>query len=68
MSEIIDFIIVRYHDKHRAQLPELILQAEKVERVHEAKPTVPKGLARQLTLLLDELTSHMMKKSAFSFL
>lgn len=67
LSEIIDFIIVRYHDKHRAQLPELILQAEKVERVHEAKPTVPKGLARQLTLLLDELTSHMMKEERILF-
>ncbi len=30
LSEIIDFIIVRYHDRHREQLPELILQAQKL--------------------------------------
>ena len=34
LAEIIDHIIVRYHDRHREQLPELILQATKVERVH----------------------------------
>ena len=33
LAEIIDHIIVRYHDRHREQLPELILQATKVERV-----------------------------------
>ena len=27
LAEIIDHIIVRYHDRHREQLPELILQA-----------------------------------------
>jgi regulator of cell morphogenesis and NO signaling len=41
-AEIIDHIIVRYHDRHREQLPELILQATKVERVHADKP-MPKG-------------------------
>ena len=35
LAEIIDHIIVRYHDRHREQLPELILQATKVERVHD---------------------------------
>ena len=44
LAEIIDHIIVRYHDRHREQLPELILQATKVERVHADKPSVPKGL------------------------
>jgi regulator of cell morphogenesis and NO signaling len=43
LAEIIDHIIVRYHDRHREQLPELILQATKVERVHADKPNVPKG-------------------------
>lgn len=39
LAEIIDHIIVRYHDRHREQLPELILQASKVERVHADKPS-----------------------------
>ena len=38
LAEIIDHIIVRYHDRHREQLPEVILQATKVERVHADKP------------------------------
>lgn len=62
LAEIIDHIIVRYHDRHREQLPELILQATKVERVHADKPSVPKGLTKYLTMLHEELSSHMMKE------
>ena len=60
LAEIIDHIIVRYHDRHREQLPELILQATKVERV-------PRGLAKYLTLLHEELSSHMMKEEQILF-
>ncbi|MEQ4700263.1 iron-sulfur cluster repair protein YtfE [Providencia rettgeri] len=67
LSEIIDFIIVRYHDRHREQLPELILQAQKVERVHINKPSVPKGLSKYLEALLEELASHMMKEERVLF-
>ncbi|EOL8944441.1 iron-sulfur cluster repair protein YtfE [Cronobacter dublinensis] len=67
LAEIIDHIIARYHDRHREQLPELILQATKVERVHADKPGVPKGLAKYLTMLHEELTSHMMKEERVLF-
>jgi regulator of cell morphogenesis and NO signaling len=67
LAEIIDHIIVRYHDRHREQLPELILQATKVERVHADKPSVPRGLAKYLTLLHEELSSHMMKEEQILF-
>lgn len=67
LSDIIDHIIVRYHDRHREQLPELILQATKVERVHADKPNVPRGLARHLTMLHEELTSHMLKEEQILF-
>ena len=67
LSEIIDFIIVRYHDRHRAQLPELIIQAEKVERVHANKLAVPKGLTKYLEALYEELSSHMMKEERILF-
>ncbi|BDH47426.1 iron-sulfur cluster repair protein YtfE [Salmonella enterica subsp. enterica serovar Choleraesuis] len=67
LAEMIDHIVARYHDGHREQLPELILQATKVERVHAAKPSVPKGLAKYLTMLHDELTSHMMKEEQILF-
>ncbi|EKK4080167.1 iron-sulfur cluster repair protein YtfE [Cronobacter dublinensis] len=67
LAEIIDHIIARYHDRHREQLPELILQATKVERVHADKPGVPRGLAKYLTMLHEELTSHMMKEERVLF-
>lgn len=67
LSDIIDHILVRYHDRHREQLPELILQAEKVERVHASKPSVPKGLAKYLAMLNDELGQHMLKEERVLF-
>ena len=67
LAEIIDHIIVRYHDRHREQLPELILQATKVERVHADKPNVPRGLTKYLTMLHEELTNHMMKEERILF-
>ncbi len=67
LSDIIDHIIVRYHARHREQLAELILQATKVERVHADKPSVPRGLAKYLTLLHEELSSHMMKEEQILF-
>jgi len=67
LGEIINHIIVRYHDRHREQLPELILQATKVERVHAEKASVPRGLAKNLTMLHEELSSHMMKEEQILF-
>jgi len=58
LAEIIDHIIVRYHDRHREQLP---------ERVHADKPNVPKGLTKYLTMLHEELSSHMMKEEQILF-
>ncbi|MTD41239.1 iron-sulfur cluster repair protein YtfE [Erwinia sp. CPCC 100877] len=67
LGEIIDHILVRYHDRHREQLPELIMQATKVERVHADKPGVPRGLTKYLTMLHEELSSHMMKEEQILF-
>lgn len=67
LAEIIDHIIVRFHDRHREQLPELILQATKVERVHAEKASVPRGLAKHLTMLHEELSSHMIKEEQILF-
>ncbi|MCW2483376.1 iron-sulfur cluster repair protein YtfE, partial [Candidatus Symbiopectobacterium sp. NZEC135] len=64
---IIPHIIQRYHDRHREQLPELILMAEKVERVHHEKSACPRGLSAQLTLILDDLSQHMMKEERILF-
>ncbi|GKX52942.1 hypothetical protein SOASR029_32510 [Budvicia aquatica] len=64
---MIPYIIQRFHQRHREQLPELILLAEKVERVHAAKPTCPKGLAAQLNTIYQDLSQHMMKEEQILF-
>ncbi len=63
LAEIIDHIIVRYHDRHREQLPELILQRLKSSAF---TPTnrVPKGLTKYLTMLHEELSSHYDERRA----
>ncbi|PWS35237.1 iron-sulfur cluster repair di-iron protein [Falsiroseomonas bella] len=59
---LIDHIIARYHDVHRAQVPELIRLARRVEAVHRDHPEVPQGLADLLTRIEWEMTDHMQKE------
>lgn len=65
--ELIDHILTRYHDVHRAQLPELIRMARRVEAVHRDNPQVPAGLADLLETVHDELLSHMEKEETILF-
>ncbi|MGO2369836.1 MAG: DUF542 domain-containing protein, partial [Serratia sp. (in: enterobacteria)] len=62
LGEVIGYILPRFHQRHREQLAELVLMAEKVERVHADKPTCPRGLAKQLNLIRLDLENHMMKE------
>lgn len=66
-SELIDHIIVRFHDRHRQQLPELIRLARRVEMVHAGTPGCPTGLAQILEDLHQELESHMLKEERILF-
>lgn len=66
-SAMIDHIISRYHDVHRAQLPELIRMAHRVEAVHQAKPDVPAGLGAALEAMHNELLGHMQKEELVLF-
>ncbi len=64
---LIDHILVRYHDHHREQLPELIRLARRVEQVHGDRTDCPKGLADHLVDMQQELESHMMKEEQVLF-
>ncbi len=64
---LIDHILARYHEVHRAQLPELIRMARRVEAVHRAHPQVPAGLAELLETMEAELLSHMQKEEQILF-
>lgn len=66
-SALIDHIIARYHEVHRAQLPELIRMAHRVEAVHRGKPDVPAGLGALLEEMQQELLAHMHKEEAILF-
>lgn len=65
--EMIDYIIPRFHDRHREQLPELIALAEKVENVHGDREDCPIGTAAQLEKIYEELSQHMMKEEQILF-
>ena len=64
---LIDHILTRYHEVHRAQLPELIRMARRVEAVHRDHPLVPAGLADLLEAMDEELRSHMQKEEMILF-
>jgi regulator of cell morphogenesis and NO signaling len=66
-GELIDHILSRYHEVHRAQLPELIRMAHRVEAVHCGHPQVPAGLGDFLEHMEQELLSHMMKEEQVLF-
>jgi regulator of cell morphogenesis and NO signaling len=66
-ATLIDHILSRYHEVHRAQLPELIRMARRVEAVHREHPAVPTGLAEMLETMEQELLSHMQKEELILF-
>ncbi len=67
VPEMIDHILVRFHEPHRAELPRLLAMAEKVERVHGEKPSCPRGLAARLARMHEELVQHMEKEERVLF-
>jgi regulator of cell morphogenesis and NO signaling len=66
-AALIEYIISRYHQVHRAQLPELIRMAKRVEAVHREHPQVPVGLADLLEAVQLDLLTHMHKEESILF-
>ncbi len=66
-GELIEFILERYHERHRDQFPELIRLASRVEQVHGNKADCPTGLAEHLWTMQQELESHMLKEEQILF-
>jgi regulator of cell morphogenesis and NO signaling len=64
---LIDHILSRYHEVHRAELAELQPLARKVETVHADDPEVPAGLAQALDVLASEMEDHMTKAEMILF-
>jgi regulator of cell morphogenesis and NO signaling len=66
-AEIAEHIEVHYHAALRRDVPALVAAARKVERVHASKPTVPAGLADELSDFWEEMQSHMIKEEEILF-
>lgn len=66
-GELIDYILTRYHETLRRELPELIAIADKVEAVHAHHPHVPHGMADVLRQMRGEVEVHMKKEELILF-
>ncbi len=66
-QEIIEYLLQRYHEVHREQLPELKRLAARVEHVHGNHPLCPTGLAKHLADMEVDLLEHMEKEESILF-
>lgn len=67
LRDLIDFILVRYHEPLRRDLPGLVAAASKVEQVHAAKPSCPHGLASLLQKVATEVRQHLAREEQVLF-
>jgi regulator of cell morphogenesis and NO signaling len=67
LAELVDHIVARYHEPLRAELPELVRMARRVESVHSEKPGCPLGLGDHLASVEEELDLHMQKEEQVLF-
>lgn len=66
-GELVSYLVTRFHERHRVQLPELIRLARRIEHVHAGRELCPVGLADVLEGLQQELESHMLKEEQVLF-
>jgi regulator of cell morphogenesis and NO signaling len=64
---LIDHLLGRFHEPHRAELPRLLAMASKVEQVHGEKDACPTGLTSHLERMSEELELHMQKEEQVLF-
>ena len=67
MSELIEHILLRFHEVHREQLPELIRLAQQVEETHGQRADHPTGLVKHLVGMYQDLLSHLQKEEQVLF-
>lgn len=65
--ELIDHILSAFHEKHRRDFQVILPLADKVCRVHAAHPELPKGFVDLLSVIGDELESHLQKEEYILF-
>ncbi|MGM0563696.1 MAG: iron-sulfur cluster repair di-iron protein [Pseudomonadota bacterium] len=58
-GELVDYLVSRFHNRHREQLPELVDMAASVESAHRHHSDCPAGLESRLRALQADLSEHM---------
>jgi iron-sulfur cluster repair di-iron protein len=66
-DELIEHILERYHATHRAELPELVRLAARVEDRHAENALMPRGIHAALVELAEALDDHMQKEEQILF-
>lgn len=64
---LIDHILTRHHAVHRSELPEIAIQADRVERVHHDHADAPLGLVEVPRRMIGEMEAHMKKEELILF-
>lgn len=64
---LINHILKRFHETHRAQLPPLVAMARRVEETHGLHAQCPTGLAGFLQHVAGDLELHMQKEEQILF-
>ncbi len=67
VDDLVGYILERFHQVHRREMPELRNLARRVERVHVDHPQVPGGLSSLLERMHAALESHMEKEEQVLF-
>ncbi|MBL4848952.1 MAG: iron-sulfur cluster repair di-iron protein [Planctomycetes bacterium] len=67
IPELIEHILNDFHTPHREELGRLLGMARRVEAVHGAKASCPKGLADTIAEVEQELLNHMAKEEQVLF-
>ena len=66
-TQIVDYLLTRYHAKHKLQLKELLQLSKRVEMVHCDDALCPHGLSEFLAYMESDLLSHMFKEEQVLF-
>src|SRR5262245_53326454 len=67
IAELVEHIVGFYHRRLRAELPELVALAEKVERRHGEKASCPRGLCAHLEGIPGAVLDHLEKEEQVLF-
>lgn len=67
VATLVAHIVERFHEAHRAEFPDAIRLARKVEAVHADHSAAPLGLADHLSMMFDDLEAHQQREERVLF-